>query len=115
MVAAAFKITATFKARDGSTKMRSLTVSDVANAYAIYEDGTTNAAIINTAQDVALTDLILSAAGTDTTQLEIFLNGASTGTKILNATSLYTGVIRPLQQAPLRIPRGATLTLKQLA
>jgi hypothetical protein len=117
MAAAAFKVTMIGAVNQprGEPKAFSLTVSDVANAYAIYPDGVTNNAILHGTKDVYIVDMILSAAGTDTTQLELFVSGQSTGFKLLNATSLATTVGRPLQMAPYRIPAGSQVTWKQIA
>lgn len=91
-----------------------LTASDVAAAGFVFPSG--EGASVVSAADCLLADISLSAAGADTTQHEIFINGVSTGVKNLNAMCLYTvNGGRPQQQAPIRIPAGAVLKIVQLA
>lgn len=115
MTAAPFKISmiAALGSPNGSRKIFPLTASDVNAEFALHPSGA-NEIVLSGSDDVFLTDMILSAAGTDTSQLELFVNGQAEGTKILNATSIGTIVSRPLQQAPVKIPRGAMIKWKQL-
>jgi len=114
-MAAAFKISmiCALGSPNGARKMFPLTASDVNAEFALYPSGSSDN-ILNGAYDVYIVDMILSAAGTDTSQLELFVGGVAEGTKILNATSIGTIVTRPLQMAPIRIPVGQTVKWKQL-
>ena len=98
----------------GAKKMIPLTASDVAAAFWLFPSGSSEM-VVNGSNDAYIVDTILSGAGVDTTQTEIFLSGSSTGVKLLNATSLTTAVSRPFQQAPLRIPAGSMIRFTQLA
>jgi hypothetical protein len=114
MAATPFKISMIAMLPGGQTKMFPLTCTDVANAFALFPSGG-DEVVLNGQSDVFITDMILSAAGVDTTQLELYVNGMAQGTIILDATSIGTIVGRPLQSAPVRIPAGATIKWKQLA
>lgn len=115
MAAAPYKISliASKGSPSGPKKIFPLTASDVNAEYWIFPSGSSEITL-NGSEDVYIVDAIYSAAGTDTSTVEFFLNGMSEGTKILNATSLATTIVRPLQTAPFRIPRGATFKAKQL-
>jgi len=115
MAAAPFKISmvCALGSPNGPTKIFPLTASDVANEYALFPSGSSEV-VLNGDYPVWIVDMILSAAGTDTSQLEFFVGGMSTGVKILNATSLATTINRPFQLAPLLIPTGQSLKIKQL-
>ena len=90
-----------------------LTVSDVNAEFCLFPSGG-DELVINGLQDVYIVDVILSAAGTDTSQLEFYFGGMAQGTKLLNATSVATTVNRPFQLAPLRLPAGQSIKIKQL-
>jgi len=114
MAAAAFKISliGALGSPNGPRKLFPLTASDVNAEYAIFPSGSSE--VVLNQGDVYLVDIILSAAGTDTSQLEFYVGGMATGTKVLNATSLATTIVRPLQQAPERVPGGQSVRIKQL-
>jgi hypothetical protein len=97
----------------GPKKIFPLTVSDVNGEFCLFPSGASEV-VLNGSNDVYITDMILSAAGVDTSQLEFFINGMAEGTKLLGATSIATTVARPFQMAPLRIPRGSMIKIKQL-
>lgn len=115
MAAAAYKISliAAKGSPKGPTRIFPLTASDVNGEFWIFPSGSSEVTL-NGSEDVYVIDAIYSAAGTDTSQVEFYINGIVEGTKILNATSLATTIIRPLAQSPLRIPKGATFKAKQL-
>jgi len=100
-------------AQNGQRKMIPLTASDVNAAFWLFPSGS-NEMVLHGSQDTYIVDTILSAAGVDTSQIEIFLNGSSTGTKLLGATSTGTVVSRPFQQAPMRVPSGSLVKFTQL-
>lgn len=113
MVAAPFKITMVARSARGGSKVYYLTASDVANEYALFPSG--DSSVVLNDVPVWITDVALSAAGSDTSRLEFFINGVSTGLIILNAASLVTAVTRTIQQAPIYVPAGAQIKIKQLA
>jgi len=114
-MAAAYKVSliAAKGSPQGPRRIFPLTASDVNAEYWLFPSGSSEVTL-NGSEDVYIVDTILSAAGTDTTQVEFYINGIADGTKILNATSLATTIVRPFAQAPLRVPRGATFKAKQL-
>jgi len=115
MAAVAFVETAIFKgASNGETKQYSLTVSDVAAAFAIGQDGS-DFIQLPSDQPYALIDMIVVVGGTDTNFQEIFANGQSTGIKLSNKSNLNTSNYRQFQQAPMVFKPGTVLKLKQLA
>ena len=115
MVAAAYKVSlvVALGAMNGERKMIPLTASDVNAAFWLFPSGSSEM-VLNGLKDTYIVDTIYSASGTDTSQVEIFVNGSSTGVKVLNATSLGTIVSRPFQQAPMRIPAGSLVRFTQL-
>lgn len=115
MAAAAYKVSVVVAAGspNGPRRIFPVTASDVNGEYWLFPSGSSEI-VLNGSNDVYVVDTIYSASGTDTTQVEFFINGMSEGTRILNATSTGTIVQRPLQSAPLRIPKGSTVKIKQL-
>jgi len=98
----------------GPKKNISYTASDVADESLLNSASESNN-VISGSSDVWITDLTLSASGVDTSQIEFYLNGTSTGFSLLDATSLATTVGRPFQNAPFKIPMGAQLKMVQKA
>lgn len=92
----------------------SMTASDVADASWLFQSGASQSVLSGT-ENAYIVDAILSAAGTDTTQSEFFVNGTPTNFKLQNSTSIATTITRPLQQAPLGLKAGATLQVLQRA
>lgn len=115
MAAAAYKVSliAAKGSPQGPRKIFPITASDVNAEFWLFPSGSSEITL-NGSEDVYIVDTIYSAAGTDTSQVEFYINGMAEGTKILNATSLATTVVRPFQNAPLRVPKGATFKAKQL-
>jgi len=115
MVAAAYKVSliAAIGSPAGARKAFSLTASDVNGEFWLHPSGASEIPLHGTS-NIYIVDAILSAAGTDTTQSEFFVGGESTGFKLLNATSIGTVVNRPMAMAPLLVPAGAALKVKQL-
>jgi hypothetical protein len=114
MVAAAYKVSVigALGSVNGPRKIFSMTASDVNAEFWLHQSGANEIPLHGT-QDVFIIDTILSAAGTDTSQAEYFISGASTGVKILNATSIATVIGRPFQSAPLKVPAGQVLKVIQ--
>ena len=115
MAAAAYKVSliGALGSPTGPKKIFSLTASDVNGQFWTHPSGATEIPLHGT-QPVYLVDAILSASGTDTSQHEYYIGGASTGVKLQNATTISTVVLRPLQQAPLMVPAGASVKVTQL-
>lgn len=115
MAAAAYKVSLIVAkgSPTGPRRIFPLTASDVNAEFWLFPSGSSEVTL-NGSEDVYIVDTIYSAAGTDTSQVEFYINGIVEGTKILNATSLATTIIRPLSQAPLKVPKGATFKAKQL-
>jgi len=115
MAAAAFKASLIVAkgSPNGARKIFSMTGSDVANEYLLFDSGSSEVTLSGDA-DVYIVDQIYSAAGTDTTNDQIFIGGTSDGTKVYRATSLATTISRPFNLAPVRIPKGTSVKFKQL-
>lgn len=109
MAAAAFKATLVFQ--QGTKRMtRYCTVSDVNGEYYVFQDGNS---FMTFTGDWVWTDLILSAAGTDTTNAAVYLNGAPTSLQVVNSANVYSVLQRQISSAMPVIPSGATLKIKQ--
>lgn len=96
----------------GPTKAYSFTASDVNAANWLNAAGQANTTF-NGNYDCYVVDAILSAAGVTTSQAEFFVGGVSTGFKLQDATSTAATIIRPLTQAPIRVPAGLSLLVQQ--
>lgn len=94
------------------TKIIPLTASDVNAAAWVFPSAGTEM-VINGNSDVVIVDAIYSAAGVDTTTVDIFKNGIFSGTRLMNATSLATTVTRPLQTSPVLVERGSMVKFIQ--
>jgi len=114
MVAAAFKAILKFVAKDGSTFTYPCTVSDVNTEYYVFPDGNNDVVLPSDRGVLFLADIVLSAAGTDTSQADVYINGKNTGEKILNSANLGTNFSRQLMGSPIGISPAARLRIKQL-
>jgi hypothetical protein len=112
---AAYKVSliAAIGSPNGPRKAFSLTASDVNAANWLHASGAGEIALHGT-RDVYIVDAILSAAGSSTSQAEFYVGGQSTGFKLQDATSIGTVVNRPLALAPIRVPAGTVLAVKQV-
>lgn len=115
MVAAPFKVSliAALGGPNGKRKVFTMTGSDVANEYLLFDSGSSEVTLNK--NDVYIVDMIYTAAGTDTTNDQLFIGGTTDGTKLFRATSTGTIVMRPLQSSPIRVPGGTSVKFKQLA
>lgn len=113
MAAAAFTIAMAVRNAKGQKKSVRLTVSDVAAAFALWPSGESSVPLSSV--DSWVEDMIFSAAGTDTTQLDVIVNGIDTGMRVANGANLATGVNRQIQGAPIFVPAGALLRFIQRA
>ena len=115
MVAAAFTQTLILKGlNNGRVIHVALTVSDVANEYAIAPDGNGFLQIPGD-QNYALCDMIVVTGGTDTNFQDIYANGLQTGLRVANKANLNTSNFRQFQSAPVPFKAGALLRFKQAA
>ncbi len=114
MVAAAFKAILKFVAQDGTTFTYPCTVSDVNAEHYIFPDLNTDVVLPSNHGVLAWVDLVLSAAGTDTSKANIFVNGKNIGEQILNAANLGTNFSRQFMGSPIYIAPGARLRVTQV-
>lgn len=112
-MAAPFKAVLKFTAQDGTTHQYPCTVSDVNAAQYVFPDGEGNVVLPSNHGTMFLTDVILSAAGTDTTTASLFVNGNSTNVLIMNAANVATNLSRQFMGAPVAIAAGARLKITQ--
>jgi hypothetical protein len=115
MAAAAFVETAIFKGtRNARVIHYPLTLTDVANAYAISPDGSDTIQLPSD-QDYALIDMIVVTGGTDTNFQTVFVSGLATPLQISNKSNLNTSNFRQFATAPVVFGSGARIKLKQIA
>ena len=117
MAAAAFKGVMTLKnLNTGEVNIQPFTVSDVANAFALFTNNAGNNFIQapgGPTHVVQITDIALSAAGTDTTQLNLRVSAKDTGIAFLNAGMVNT--VNNRMPTPVNVAGGSSIVLKQLA
>jgi len=114
MAAAAFKAVVKLVGDNGRTLQYPCTVSDVAAANYVFQDAS-NDTTLPSDTNWRIADVVLSAAGTDTTTADIFVNGKSTGEAVMNAANLATNLSRQFMGAPVGIQAGARLRFIQRA
>lgn len=115
MAAAAF--TGTLILENMSTKQRKqvrVTFSDVAAAFGIFPSGE-NILTLPSDANYSIVDLILSAAGTDTTNMDLYVNQNTTGIVVNNASNVGTVYNRQFQMSPVDIRGGSTIRFTQRA
>jgi len=113
MVAAPFKATLQVRGNQGTVSYR-CTVSDVNGEFYVFQDGNGDVVLPSNLGTMALTDIILSASGTDTSQGEIFVNGKTTGVIINNPANAGTVFNRQFMTAPIGLAPASRLRIKQL-
>jgi hypothetical protein len=112
MAAAAYKVSMAVSKTNGQKKIVPMAGSDVNAAFWTYPSGATSNAL--SAEPCFITDLVYTAAGTDTSQVYLFINGINTGIIIYNATNLASTYNRTIQQSPISIPAGALVSFQQI-
>jgi len=117
MTAAPFKATVVFEYADGFKESTFMTASDVAAAALVNAADSSTEIKLSAAHGPAkLVDISLTAAGTDTSNMDILGNGRNVGTQVMNAGNLYNGFSRQFQGAKLGwFPPGATVRFIQRA
>lgn len=88
MAAAAFLANLIFRGQDGWNQSYPCTVSDVNAAFYIFQDGNNLLNLPSNHGNIALSDVQLSASGTDTRTANIFANQRNTGEAVQNAANL---------------------------
>jgi hypothetical protein len=111
MAAAAFKVSLNVVNSAGNRRSIYLTASDVNAAAMVFPSGGTEIQL--SSQVCAIADMILSAAGTDTTNTSLFVNGIDTGIRIIHAANLGTTINRQVATNPITIPAGAVVKFVQ--
>jgi len=112
MAAVPFKIAMRVVNSAGQVRSIPLTVSDVTTAFALFPSGGSELALSSLPS--MITDMVYTAAGTDTSQLVVYINGVDSGIRIYNGTNLATTYNRQVQNAPIPIPAGALVRFTQL-
>jgi hypothetical protein len=113
MAAAAFKGIIVLRTSEGPTHIP-FTATDVANAYYIFPSGSSDLQVSGTGVAV-IQDIILSAAGTDTSKADVYINDRTIGMQLLNSAMLGSTVNRQLQMAPIAVRAGSRIRFQQLA
>lgn len=111
MAAAPFKAVLKFIGPHGPFQ-HSCTVSDVNGEFYVFEDGQ-SFTTLPSGGEVRLVDVILSAAGTDTSTGSLFVNQKNTGEQIMNSANLASNQARQFAGVPVRIRGGANLRITQ--
>ena len=117
MVAAAFKGIINMIYQDGGTDSISIDATDVAAALVTYGGTASTSFQFSAGRGYCwITDVILTAAGTDTKWMNIYVNDKDTGTILINGSNLGTATDRQFKLNKLGpIRPGARLTLTQRA
>jgi hypothetical protein len=105
MAAAAYKVSMQVRNSAGQAKSLYLTASDVNAAAWVFSSGGTELQLSSLPSQVS--DIIYSAAGTDTTNVSLFVNGVDTGIRLINSANLGTVYDRQVKVNPINIPAGA--------
>lgn len=113
MVAAPFKGVVTLKGKSGNSYEVPMSFSDVSAAAAT--DDRTGVGFFQLPEPCAITDIALSAAGTDTVRLELRANGVDTGRTWRNASLLTSIPLPRLAAAAGWYPAQTMLQLVQRA
>jgi len=112
MAAVPYKIAMKVVNSAGQTKSIPLTASDVNAAFALFPSGGSELALSSLPSVIA--DMLFTAAGTDTSQLQLFINGIDSGIRIYNGANLGTAYARQVLTSPIAIPAGALVRFTQL-
>jgi len=113
-MATAFKGTLVFKTAKRSWTIP-CTMSDVAAAFYIFPSGASDYQLPQNEGTVYLADVILSAAGADTTKADIYVNDTTTGQQVANAANVGTVFNRQFMSSPIPIKAGSRIRFTQLA
>ena len=114
MAAAPFVANIVIQYQDGSRESIPGTCSDVTTEEWVAPDGTDFFKVSGAHGNAAITDITLSAAGTDCRTSTIRVNTKLIPTVVLHGANVGTTISRQFQQTPLQIPAGATLEFAQV-
>jgi hypothetical protein len=90
------------------------TASDVTTAAVVFQDGGTVYNLPVSEGPVALVDVILTAAGVDTSQAYIYANQKDTGERIYGALNIGTVLNRQIAASPIGFKPGTQLKITQV-
>jgi len=110
MAAAAFKGIITIQYMDGDVQQEAFSASDVSNAFTTFDSS--GLTFFNTRKRGVIADISLSAAGTDTNKLRLFLNNKDSGISYLNAGIVAT--VNNRIPVPYPVEIFTQIQLKQL-
>jgi len=111
MAAAAYKVSMRVRNSAGQVKTLYLTASDVNAAAWVFLSGGTELPL--SSRNSVIEDVVYSAAGTDTSNVSIWVGGADSGTRIINSANLGTVYNRQIQSAPFAVPAGVPVKFIQ--
>lgn len=114
MAPAPFKAILVFATETNQRYTQRCTVSDVTAEYYIFQDGSSDLTLPSDQGAVFLTDVLLSAAGTDTSYAIVYANQRETGEQIQNASNLNTNLSRQFMTAPVGFKPGCRIKVKQV-
>jgi hypothetical protein len=112
MAAAAYKAAIKVVNDAGQTRSIPVTATDVNAAAWVFPSGGTELQLSSVGCTVA--DIVYTAAGTDTSQVQVYINGIDSGLRIYNGANLGTTYDRQIKTCPIRIPAGALVKFVQL-
>ena len=116
MAAAAFKGVMKIKTGTGGVQQYPFTASDVVDEHFVWQDGSNELQLPLSYGVCVITDIMLSASGTDTTQANLVVNAKETGIKVLNVANITTAIGRQFQNgAGIPIAQGARIDFVQKA
>jgi hypothetical protein len=115
-MATAYKGTVLVRYGNGRSRTYKITASDVAAAAWVMEDASTILKVASTQGSVQIADIILTGAGgTDTTNIEIWVNGKQTGEIVLGGANTTATISRQIQGSPVMVEPGAQIQFIQRA
>ena len=112
MAATPYKVAMKVVNSAGQIKSIPFTASDVTTAAWVFPSAGTELPL--SALPCVIADVVYTAAGVDTSQVQVFVNGIDTGIRIYNSANLGTVYNRQIQSSPISIPAGASVKLIQL-
>lgn len=113
MAATPYTVSLTVANSAGQRKMFNLTASDVTTELWLLPSGANISQY--TAKGGVISDIIVSAAGVDTSQVTVYVNGQTNGYVVYPALNLPTAVGgRQVQTNPIGVPAGAMLQFIQV-
>jgi len=114
MAAAAFTGTLIFRGTNGKSIQMRCTMSDVAAAAWVFQDGSTTLQL-PTGATWSLVDALLVTGGTDTTNSSLFVNQQAVGFVLDHKSNLTTVQFRQLISNPISFAGGSQLKFVQAA